>query len=300
MLDLYFQKYFTDKSDGEFFNLIINEIIQKNVKVKNENTMEILNKLKFKETNSFHEFKSLIEEHVKIFLFYEIKEILNEWKKRNIIKINAFERKEKYNLQNVPDGNFKDCYKIFQKNNEYFNGNYTMAIVPKIHQNLQELKNIYKSLSKDDLFLEKDYLLDLLKKFQEITTIDLFKIKNLELRNHEQNLITINKDIHNIRKNIKYFEQKKINPVFNFVIKFFSFGCIDKNKDIKNKILLENQALKKILSKKDDTNHQIENLKIEISKFEYATNYVKINSIDLQNHSSTSRYLSSSSKSQKM
>ncbi|WP_425376552.1 hypothetical protein [Spiroplasma endosymbiont of Aleiodes alternator] len=58
--------------------------------------------------------------------------------------------------------------------------------------------------------------------------------------------------------------------------------------------------LTKILSKKDDTNHQIEKLKIEISKFEYATNYVKINSIDLQNHSSTSRYLSSSSKSQKM
>ncbi|WP_425381216.1 hypothetical protein [Spiroplasma endosymbiont of Polydrusus pterygomalis] len=289
MLD--FRKYFTDKNaidnknDGDFFTVMVKSIIAENGQRNNKNVEDILKQLAVKETEDFHEFKLAIEQQIKMLLFVNISNLLRNWEKKYITKINALERKEKYTHQNVPDGKFKNCYSIFQKNNEYFHGDYHSAIVA---QTVQELKEIYKVLDKEDDFSQTEYLLELLITFQESISntnqatkkfINQLKIDN-EYENKEWEIIndqeistvksnnaTIEIELHD-QLNKKIIAKNKISKFRNFIIKIFTFGKINKHKQIKQEIANIKKQLQDNAKNKEDENNKA--IKLIISEVNQA------------------------------
>ena len=175
MLD--FTKYFNLRQDGEYFDLMMHNIIKENLKSKNESKItssEEEEELVLKEANDFKEFKSLVEKHIKIFIFNDVKKTLQEWKIKKIKKIYAFEEKGKgikYNLQNFPDKVFQSNYIDYQRASEYFNNNYNTLIISDILQELKKIENIYIELNKfEENFTDNCFLLELLSEFQENTS----------------------------------------------------------------------------------------------------------------------------------
>ncbi|WP_338962026.1 MULTISPECIES: hypothetical protein [unclassified Spiroplasma] len=68
-------------------------------------------------------------------------------------------------------------------------------------------------------------------------------MKKLKIKQNQKNLLNITKKITNIERDIARFEQKKINSVLNYIIIIFTFGCVNKNKDINKDILIKTDQL---------------------------------------------------------
>lgn len=301
MLD--FHKYFTNKNaidnnnDGEFFTIMVETIITENAQRNNENVEDVLRQLAAKETENFREFKLAIEQQIKMLLFVNIRKLLRQWEVKNTIKINAFERKEKYTHQNVPDREFKTCYSIFHKNNDYFNGNYNSATITKLSQKLQELKDIYKALNnKENDFLQTEYLLELLIAFQECTSNTNQATKNLinqlitanQLENKEWEIIKdqeisivksndamIEIELHD-QLNNKIIAKSKISKFRNFIIKIFTFGKINKHQQIAKEIAnIKKQLQDNAKNKEDDIKKAIKQVISESNQITTSNNAIK-------------------------
>ncbi|WP_339040018.1 hypothetical protein [Spiroplasma endosymbiont of Andrena trimmerana] len=87
-------------------------------------------------------------------------------------------------------------------------------------------------------------------------TEEEYKIKQEE-RHLEDKLLLKQEKITKLKSDIVKLEKKKITPILNFVIKVFSFGCINKNKEIKEIINAKNIEIKNLLLeiKNNETPH---------------------------------------------
>ncbi|WJG70572.1 DUF3626 domain-containing protein [Spiroplasma ixodetis] len=87
-------------------------------------------------------------------------------------------------------------------------------------------------------------------------TQEEYKIKQEE-RHLEDKLSLKQEKITKLKSDIVKLEKKKINPILNFIIKVFSFGCINKNKEIKKIINAKNIEIKNLLLdiKNNETPH---------------------------------------------
>ncbi len=264
MLD--FHKYFTDKNatdnknDGDFFSVMMKSIITENARRNNESKETVLTQLTAQETNNFRQFKLAIEQQIKISLFVNISNLLRNWEKKYITKINALERKEQYTWQNVPDGEFKTCYSIFQKNNNYFHDDYHNTTVTTLSEKLKEITPIYKVLKKEDDFLQTEYLLELAATFQEATNSankewEMFENEEISMikNNHAAIQIKLYDELNN-----KIIAKNKISKFKNFIIKILTFGKINKHKQITQEIA---NIKKQLQQDNANNNEEIENNK---------------------------------------
>ncbi|WP_339039781.1 hypothetical protein [Spiroplasma endosymbiont of Andrena trimmerana] len=126
-------------------------------------------------------------------------------------------------------------------------------------------------------------------------------MKKLRIKQNQQILLNITKritnierEITNIERDIAHFEQKKINSLLNYIIIIFTFGCVNKNKDINKDILIKTDQLKNLLLEKEIVNNEKHVFKEKINRLNF-NKTKKINAMDLQNQPSTSGYNPSNS-----
>lgn len=88
--------------------------------------------------------------------------------------------------------------------------------------------------------------------------------------------------------------RKKISSALNYIIIIFTFGCVNKNKNINEDILIKNNELNKLLSDKIIINNEKQLLEQEIRKIKFNKARI-INVMDLKNKQSASGYKPSNS-----
>lgn len=127
-------------------------------------------------------------------------------------------------------------------------------------------------------------------------------MQKLRIKQNQQILLNITKritnierEIINIERDIAHFEQKKTNSVLNYIIIIiFTFGCVNKNKDINKDILIKTDQLKNLLLEKEIANNEKHVFEEKIKRLSF-NKTKKINAMDLQNQPSTSGYNPSNS-----
>lgn len=174
--------------------------------------------------------------------------LFKHWNKSNYTKQETNELLDK--KQNIDINKFKEFKEEFKKNVNNF-----------------KLKNKIDELTEDNINVLSNtietFILDIerSKKFLIKEKIKLINnsINDNDVKNHEwkeKSLIKLDEKLKKIESKIVNLEKKKINVILNFVIKVFSFGCIDKNKKVKNEIKFENNKLKNFLLERENINNQ--------------------------------------------
>ncbi|TLF28514.1 MAG: hypothetical protein FCO83_00120 [Spiroplasma sp. WSS] len=164
-----------------------------------------------------------------------------------------------------------------------------------------DLKFINLLINKGANFIEKDKMgndsLSFAKDFSKDKKVSKFflkKMQKLRIKQNQQILLNITKRITNIERDIAHFEQKKTNSVLNYIIIIFTFGCVNKNKDINKDILIKTDQLKNLLLEKEIANNEKHVFEEKIKRLSF-NKTKKINAMDLQNQPSTSGYNPSNS-----
>ncbi|WP_342261375.1 ankyrin repeat domain-containing protein [Spiroplasma endosymbiont of Notiophilus biguttatus] len=164
-----------------------------------------------------------------------------------------------------------------------------------------DLKFINLLVDKGANFIEKDKMgndsLSFVKSFAKDKKVSEFffkKMKKLKIKQNQQILLNITKRISNIEREIVHFEQKKISSALNYIIIIFTFGCVNKNKNINEDISIKNNELNKLLSDKIIINNEKQLLEQEIRKIKFNKARI-INAMDLKNKQSASGYKPSNS-----
>ncbi|MBP1524984.1 MAG: DnaJ domain-containing protein [Spiroplasma ixodetis] len=171
-----------------------------------------------------------------------------------------------------------------------------------------DLKFINLLINKGANFIEKDKMgndsLSFAKDFSKDKKVSKFflkKMQKLRIKQNQQILLNITKritnierEIINIERDIAHFEQKKTNSVLNYIIIIFTFGCVNKNKDINKDILIKTDQLKNLLLEKEIANNEKHVFEEKIKRLSF-NKTKKINAMDLQNQPSTSGYNPSNS-----
>ncbi len=72
--------------------------------------------------------------------------------------------------------------------------------------------------------------------------------------------ISLNKKITMLKNDIVNLEKKKINKILNFIIKVFSFGCINKNKKVETMINVKNTEIKRLSLESGNVYNMVNNI----------------------------------------
>ncbi|WP_339046836.1 hypothetical protein [Spiroplasma endosymbiont of Colias croceus] len=151
-------------------------------------------------------------------------------------------------------------------------------------------------MGNDSLSFAKDFSKD-----KKVSKFFLKKMQKLRIKQNQQILLNITKritnierEIINIERDIAHFEQKKANSVLNYIIIIFTFGCVNKNKDINKDILIKTDQLKNLFLEKEIANNEKHVFEEKIKRLSF-NKTKKINAMDLENQPSTNGYNPSNS-----